>query len=326
MKILLFIISLFTFFQLQAQTNLRKAEWFINTDPGFHNATHINFAPNGDEVEWEFNLNNLDVGVHYLGVRVQDEAGIWSHTLTRAFLVLPPAQPGMTYAEWYIDEDPGFRRANPVPIIADTATWEIDLSGLEVGVHYLHVRTQQASGGWTHTLTRAFLVAEEGESPIERIDYSYTDERGEALQFSYTLDVAQHYIDLDFEPDTTGLIGGEEYELCFSVVTVNGARSDERCLNFEAEGIPSFTNDIEHQAQISLYPNPTIDHLTVDFPELTQVQVWAIIDANGRTRSRQTIRQSTQQLQLNVKDLESGYYTLVIETQNVLMIRNIIVQ
>jgi len=256
MKTLLFTIFLsLGFFHLQAQTNLRKAEWFVNTDPGFHKANRINFPLNSDKVEWEFNLNNLDVGVHHLCVRVQDEVGIWSHTLTRAF-----------------------------------------------------------------------LVAQEGESPIERINYRYTDERGEALQFSYTLDVPQHYIDLDFEPDTIGLIGGEEYELCFSVVTVNGAKSDERCLNFEAEGMPSSINNIEHQAQIYLYPNPTSDQLIVDFPELTQIQSWAVIDAKGSTRFRQTIGQSIQQLQLDVKELESGHYTLAIETQNILIIRNIIVQ
>ena len=326
MRIIILLLLTLGLIQLQAQSNFQKAEWFVDADPGYHNANQVNFATGNDEAEWAFDLNGLDAGVHYLGVRALDNNGVWSHTLSRSFLVLPPLQPEMVYAEWFIDEDPGFRQANPVPIIGDTAVWEIDLSGLEVGVHYLHVRTQQASGGWTHTLTRSFLVAAEGESPIERIEYRYQDEMNNELSFSYELDEPQHYIDIDFVPDTMGLIGGETYNLCFSVVTIAGVASVERCLEFEAADIPTSIIGANTTAEFRLYPNPTIDKLYIELEPNLEAINWSIIDVQGRYQMKKKLIKNTQQLQIDVAQLPRGIYSLVIESNNMLIVRHFVLK
>ncbi|MEL6943560.1 MAG: T9SS type A sorting domain-containing protein [Bacteroidota bacterium] len=324
MRVLFLLVLSVMFVSSQAQPTLQKAEWFIDSDPGFHRANRIVFNAN-NEVEWTFDLSNLSAGVHRLGVRVLDRNGIWSHTLIRPFLVLPRSNPNITYAEYFIDDDPGFGSAVTVPINSDTVTWEIDLSDLEVGVHYLHIRTQQASGAWTHTLTRAFLVAEEGKSPIERIDYRYTDGQVNELQFSYILEIPKHYIDIDFEPDTTGLVGGENYELCFQVTTVNGAKSEEECLNFEAKGQSSSIENIDDEIQLSLYPNPTSKQLFIELPAPKWVAKWSMVDRQGIFRSQNRVEHTVQKMSIQVSDLESGYYTLIIETRDSLIIRNVVI-
>lgn len=325
MKIFFSTILVFSLLSLSAQTNFQKTEWFIDADPGFNNANRVNFTSNSDIAEWNIALSGLEVGVHYLGVRVLDANGIWSHTLTRSFLILPPTLSDITLTEWFIDEDPGFGQANPIQMTTDTAAWEIDLSGLATGVHYLHVRTQQASGAWSHTLTRSFLVAAEGESPIQRIDYRYQDELGNELPFSYELEAPRHYIDLDFIPDTTNLVGGTNYELCFSVVTVAGAASEQRCLEFTTTDIPSSVSNSEPATLVKVYPNPSSDWINIELPKNMNLIKWSIVNANGQYQKQQKATINTQNFHVDITTLSSGHYALILESDSLLVVRYFVV-
>ncbi len=59
--------------------NIVAGEYFLNTDPGFAEATAFTFDP-GTEIETTFTVSgsNLPIGDQFLFVRVQDEFGRWS--------------------------------------------------------------------------------------------------------------------------------------------------------------------------------------------------------------------------------------------------------
>lgn len=77
--------------------NITRIEYFIDTDPGFGQATSVSFtpAPTVDQPT-AINLTSVPPGNHLLGVRVKDDKGFWSDIITSSFLIsncVPPLQP-----------------------------------------------------------------------------------------------------------------------------------------------------------------------------------------------------------------------------------------
>lgn len=73
--------------QAYNQSNIIRVEYYIDTDPGFGNATAVSITPGTDlsDIELDVNTGILTEGVHVLGLRAQDEAGNWSHDNTLYF-------------------------------------------------------------------------------------------------------------------------------------------------------------------------------------------------------------------------------------------------
>ncbi len=75
--------------------NIVKAEFFIDADPGFGNATNIAItaATNiADYVTSVINPHTLSAGVHNFFIRTQDANGVWSITNTIPYTVYPNSQ------------------------------------------------------------------------------------------------------------------------------------------------------------------------------------------------------------------------------------------
>jgi Secretion system C-terminal sorting domain len=72
----------------------------------------------------------------------------------------PPAVVNITAAEYFIDTDPGFGAATPIPVTAATnipaLVASINLTGITPGVHQLMVRSKDANGTWSITATSTF--------------------------------------------------------------------------------------------------------------------------------------------------------------------------
>ena len=81
--------------------------------------------------------------------------------------------------------------------------------------------------------------------------------------------------------------------------------------------VPSILSDVDEAvlSTIKLYPNPVSDYLQYDFSGLeTEVTQLSIIDRAGRVVRTQSV--SSSQNQINVQDLNDGFYLVEIQTKD----------
>ncbi len=114
-------------------------------------------------------LSGLNMGVHSITVRVQDSEGMWSSPTTKNFIIAAtPAQAtSVVRTEYWIDGDIAGRKELGASVAS------VDLSGLNMGVHSITVRSQDNEGIWSMPVTKNFVMAarEEQATSIVRCDY-----------------------------------------------------------------------------------------------------------------------------------------------------------
>lgn len=147
---------------LYAQPNIIRAEYFINTDPGFGNGTEITL-PEGttntlSNHPFSVSTASLGTGIHQLFLRIKDANNHWSIS-NRTILYKAPVKaavaPTLVKAEYYIDGDPGFGNGIPVPIsptgVLTDGIIQVTVNGLSNGTHRLYLRMLDDAGKWSIT-------------------------------------------------------------------------------------------------------------------------------------------------------------------------------
>ena len=140
-----------------------KAEYFINTDPGFGLGTNI-VIPAGQttlsNVSFTIPAASLTAPTNYLYIRTQDEKGRWSEPLMRQLdnTVNPPAS-AIVKAEYFINTDPGFGLGTNIVIPAGQTTlsnvsFNIPAASLTAPTNYLYIRTKDEQGKWSEPLMK----------------------------------------------------------------------------------------------------------------------------------------------------------------------------
>ena len=68
-------------------SSIVRAEYFLDNDPGIGNSIPVAINRSKNIANWPVNanVNGLDVGIHYLGFRTQNQKGAWSHTALTPF-------------------------------------------------------------------------------------------------------------------------------------------------------------------------------------------------------------------------------------------------
>ncbi len=161
--------------------NIVQVEYFLDTDPGYGNATPVSVTPAADvTVSFTANFTGLAEGFHHLFVRAQDDAGRWSLADARAVWVQSTGPlANVTALEYFIDTDPGTGNAIAVPITSGTdiaQSFAADLSGLAEGFHTLIVRAKDAAGRWSLFFRRTFFVEDAPPAlppDVTRIEYFF---------------------------------------------------------------------------------------------------------------------------------------------------------
>jgi hypothetical protein len=163
--------------------NLAAAEWFINDDPGFGNATQIALSGMSGDHSFVLNLtsmledNSLQEGLNHLYVRAKNDKGRWSITQNVLFNLIRDTMDiaPVSEIEWFIDEDPGFGNAPSsqrfvygVPQRVIIQPFQIDISALPEGWHSLYVRAKNTLGHWSVTQYQPFVkVSPRGLTGLE---------------------------------------------------------------------------------------------------------------------------------------------------------------
>ncbi|MEP7143679.1 MAG: hypothetical protein ABI707_12445 [Ferruginibacter sp.] len=170
---------------------INKIEYFLDTDPGYGNATNLSFSGTTDASGIiNINLLPLTEGVHIVGVRSRDIHGAWS--LDNRWLFVKPysgntiTQPNINRVEWYLDNDPGYGNGTALPITSSVdlagLSFNINIVPLVLGVHIVGVRSRDSKGAWSLD-NRWLFVKPYGNSAIaqpniNRVEYYVDNDPG----------------------------------------------------------------------------------------------------------------------------------------------------
>jgi hypothetical protein len=194
--------------------NIVKSEYFFDTDPGFGNATDIAVtAGTNPTIVFTPGISSLSAGLHRLYVRAQDASGKWSHSIPQLFYYEPvPSNPlqDIVKAEYFFDNNIAFGSGIDIPVTAGTnptLAFTPTISSLSAGLHRLFVRTQDASGKWSHSIPQMFYYEPPVNNPlpfITRTEYFVDRDPGflNATPVNY---VADDTVTMSFTPSLTGL-------------------------------------------------------------------------------------------------------------------------
>ncbi len=160
-------------------SNIEQLEYFIDTDPGFGKAAPVNINVPAQNItsSFQINVDTLGSGVHTLYIRSKNSMGRWGIVQTLEFIKID-AQTAfdVNYVEYFVDTDPGFGNAIPVPLNApgqrSTQSFTVNTSQLSAGLHRLYVRARNKAGKWSITQNNMFVKAMSiGGDPMTALEW-----------------------------------------------------------------------------------------------------------------------------------------------------------
>lgn len=151
-------------------------ETFFDSDPGLGLGKTIQVTPAQRLTDTVLvDLSGIENGIHNLGIRVKTSSDSWSFTTHRSFVkqgIQNDNQGLISGLEFFVDEDPGFGKGNPVPVSPANKIDKnviLDLSGLQNGFHLLRFRALDNLGNWSLLSSRPLWV-ERGKGGISEIE------------------------------------------------------------------------------------------------------------------------------------------------------------
>ena len=202
---------------------INKIEYFLDTDPGYGNATNLSFSGTTNATATiNLDIAPINTGVHIIGIRSRDANGAWS--LDNKWIFLKPypnvgatPQPNINRVEWFLDTDPGYGSATPITIspaqnLAALAI-NIDLAPLNQGVHIVGIRSRDATGAWSHDNKWIFLkpypnVGATPQPNITRVEWFLDTDPGYGNATPITIVAAQNLATLAINIDMVPLNQG----------------------------------------------------------------------------------------------------------------------
>jgi hypothetical protein len=182
--------------------NINRLEYFIDTDPGFGNATSVSIT-SGTTVTKSFNvsLSAVSDGFHTLYVRARDINGNWSFVVSRPFYKIAAssiaAAPDINRIEYFVDTDPGPGLQNSVTFTPGEnveKAFTVDLTSLSDGFHTLYFRARDANGNWSLVVSRPFYKipasAISSLPKISKLEYFVDSDPGHGSATSVTVTAA----------------------------------------------------------------------------------------------------------------------------------------
>jgi GH18 family chitinase len=202
--------------------SISKAEFFVNTDPGFGQGTNIPVAAGQTTVSnLAFNvpIASLTATADYLYVRTKDERGRWSEAVRQQLDGISPVQtPSIVKAEFFVNTDPGFGLGTNIPVAAGQTTvsnlaFNIPTTSLTAAADYLYVRTKDERGRWSETLRQQLDGFSQVLTPsITKAEFFVNTDPGFGLGTNIPVAAGQTTVsNLAFNVPTANLTAGADY-------------------------------------------------------------------------------------------------------------------
>lgn len=157
-----------------SSSQISKAEYFFNADPGFGKGTNISLTPGAsvNDVMVNLNVQALPLGINQLYLRTMNTLGEWS--LTNRFMFLKNQQgDAISKVEYFYDTDPGFGNGIPVAINSINTLSNylvpVNVTGLSQGPHTMYLRTKGTTG-WSLTNSKTFDVTTAVPAPLINVN------------------------------------------------------------------------------------------------------------------------------------------------------------
>jgi hypothetical protein len=306
--------------QSSTLSNITKAEYFVDTDPGFGKATNIPVSVPAKDVAMSFsvNISTLAEGFHIIVLRARDGTGHWSVTRQQVFYVYKAQSvtlSNITKAEYFIDTDPGFGKATSITISApekDVAlSFSVNITSLAEGFHIIVLRAGDGTGHWSITRQQVFYVFRPDAataSNITGIEYFIDTDPGFGKGTLYSIPSPASKVTAEFTASLTGVTNGS-HVIYFRARDASGRWSHlySHAVSVTISGI----GNLEATSWFRMYPNPNTGDFIMDFADLQGNDISVTItDMGGRVVYSGKL--SGESVSLSV-DLPSGIYMVMVE-------------
>ena len=274
--LLLITILLLAALQVTAQS-MRGYEYWFDNDYDARTAV-VSSQP---DVSFEADISGLQAGLHYLNFRAQDANGMWG-ALSRFIVYMTADSRGsadMVAYEYWMDSDYDSRTVVSGTSVNSPLT--VDISNLQVGLHYFNFRAQGSDGQWG-ALSR-------------HIVYLTADSRGSADMVAY-----EYWMDSDYDSRT--VVSGTSVNSPLSV-DVSNLQVGLHYFNFRVQG-----SDGQWGA-LSRY----IVYLSEALSNVNLSTVEYMIDNDSTTVQSQQVNGNTIVITADISRLSEGTHTINIE-------------
>jgi len=297
-----------------------KAEYFIDTDPGFGKAKQFTIATPSLDLTLDItdNLAGLEQGIHQIVFRAADEKERWGISMTRVFYYskISSMATKVSKAEYFIDTDPGFGKAKQFTIASPGSDLALDLTddlaGMEQGMHQIGFRARDEDGRWGSAIQRIFYflkIPNPDQANITHIEYFFDNDPGYGLGTSVAVPSPAQDKDIIINADVSALAQGNH----IIYLRVKNAISQWGQLYAEA-----FTYTVtglgknEVVRLFKIYPNPNNGNFKIQFPENhSDIFKIRIIDLSGNTIIDKNVAGKCGEFSL---DIPKGIYLINLES------------
>ncbi|HEU4470795.1 MAG TPA: T9SS type A sorting domain-containing protein [Flavisolibacter sp.] len=315
-----------------AAQNMAAAEYFIDTDPGFGNATAIALpaAANVSALVASISTTGLSVGAHRLYLRSRSTDGHWSITAVRDFIVdvdpaytAAPAAPGnITYAEYFLDTDPGFGNGTAVTLSPgvdlSNLAFAVNTTGLADGQHTLYVRSRN---DWSLTAYANFIVGT--VLPLRFLSFAAINrEQWTDLQWETADEVATSHFVVERSADarswtalgqvnSRNLPGRQVYQFRDSLPLNGPAYYRLRQVDIDGGFVYSKILLVNRQSgPVQVFPNPVVSEVQVSLKRpMASVHI-DLVDGSGRLLKSFAFAAPGTLIRLSLADVPAGLYQL----------------
>ena len=194
--------------------NINRLEYFIDTDPGFGNATTVSIMPAANIPDQAFavDISSLSFGAHQILLRSRDNAGNWSISNRWVFFKDRAPSANVNRVEYFVDTDPGFGNATTVSISAASnipdISFTVDVTGLTNGMHNIFVRSKDNNGNWSLVNKWLFFKDRIPASNVSKMEYFTDVDPGFGNGTDVPVSAAASLNDINIAVNTTALTEG----------------------------------------------------------------------------------------------------------------------
>lgn len=188
-----------TFFTVEmpsaGASDIQEMEYFVDTDPGYGNATPVTVSSPGTDLSFAFtvDLTALDPGLHQIFFRGKNGSGKWGPVTHGTFITIdiPASEASNIQAlEYFIDNDPGYGSATPVSLTGTGTdleiTFDVPLADLDIGDHVLYMRSKNELGQWGPVYIEAFVYSSNDDPELQSLYKLYPNPASEQITLEIT--------------------------------------------------------------------------------------------------------------------------------------------
>lgn len=222
---------------------------------------------------------------------------------------------GMTQRAYYIDDEPY--------LPANGDAYEARQTDISAGQNYIYFDVDDKfmyEGPHEVEIKVTYLDDFEGDWELQ---YQGSEETYQSMTATNSND--RKWKTVTFEIDDGYFANGQTGENDFRLF--NGGNHDltvrfVRIIKIKDPGIISSATEVPAKSDLFVYPNPTRNQMTVEFPMKTSKQSVTIYDISGRVVMTQNIRPGMHSVQLDVSGLPPGVFILQLDERNIQFVKN----